>query len=125
MVKIRRKRASLLFPLACLFVGSALRLYAIRDAGVIYLDDLRAYSGQAIVDAVTAPNTGFSERFAAAHRAAVEQTTARPALGWFTAIPAALGFQRIGDLYIPFTLCGITTTLLIWFLGNKWFDSIT
>ncbi len=125
MLNVRDRRASLLFLIACLCVGSALRLYGIRDAGVIFPDDLRAYSGQVVVDALTAPDAAFSERLAAAHRTAVEQTGARPALAWFTAIPAALGFLRIGDLYIPFALCAITTILLIWLLGNKWFDAIT
>jgi len=37
-------------------------------------------------------------------------------------LPALAGFSSIGDLYIPFALCGILDVLLVWILCKRWFD---
>jgi len=124
---IREKKVchTLLLLALCLFLGGSLRLYQIRDAGVIYQDDLRAYSGQEVISELTNSNVSFQKRISAAYLASIERTGARPTLAWFTAIPIVFGFQNIGDLYILFALCGIVTILLIWLLGKKWFDTTT
>ncbi len=105
-----------------LLLAGGLRAYGLHDSGAIYQDDLRAYSGPMIATAITARSTPLLERVSQAYRVSVEETGARPALAWLTAIPAFLGFTAIGYLYIPFALCSVGTVLLIWILCRRWFD---
>jgi hypothetical protein len=81
--------------------AAALRLYELPSAGAVYMDDLRAYSGTAVIEALTRPDVSIKERIGFAYRASIDETGARPALAWLAAIPAALGFDRLGDLYLP------------------------
>ena len=105
--------------------AAALRLYELPDAGAVYMDDLRAYSGTAIVAALTRPGASIKERVGFAYRASIDETGARPALAWLAAIPAALGFERLGTLYLPFALLATATIPLVALLGRRLVDERT
>jgi hypothetical protein len=111
--------------LAVLLLAGGLRLHDIRETGVVYQDDLRAYAGPEIVRAITRQEVSLVKRLAEVYRISIESTGARPALAWLVSIPAALGFTSIGDLFIPFALFGIIDVFLVWMLCKKWFDPVT
>jgi len=119
----RRLEYAILF--AILVLGGGLRLYGLRDAGVTHLDDLRAYTGPEIIEALSARDVPLARRVANAHRISIDGTGARPALAWLLLVPATLGFSSIGDLYVPFALCGVLTVLAVWILCRRWFDVAT
>jgi hypothetical protein len=103
--------------------AAALRLYELPSAGAVYMDDLRAYSGTAVIEALTRPDVSIKERIGFAYRASIDETGARPALAWLAAIPAALGFDRLGDLYLPFALLATATIPLVGLLGLRLVDA--
>jgi hypothetical protein len=115
---MRRRTFVAIITGATLYAG-ALRLYELPSAGAVYMDDLRAYSGTAVIEALTRPDASIKERIGFAYRASIDETGARPALAWLAAIPAALGFDRVGDLYVPFALLATATIPLVGLLGLR------
>ena len=114
-----RRRTFVAIVTCATLYAAVLRLYELPNAGAVYMDDLRAYSGTAIVEALTRSGASAKVRVGFAYRASIEETGARPALAWLAAIPAAFGFTRVGDLYLPFALLATATIPLIALLGLR------
>jgi hypothetical protein len=101
-------------------VAATLRLVALPQAGAIYQDDLRAYSGVALVHSLS-DSGSVKHRMSAAYWTSITKSGARPALAWLAAIPASFGAKRIGVLYLPFAILGtVAVPMLIVLLRRTW-----
>jgi hypothetical protein len=104
--------------LAIVVLGLYLRLKDLPEAGVLYYDDLRAYSGPSVVASLRSDQP-FLSRARAAYSLSITETGARPALAWIMALPAALGGSSPGVLYIPIALLGGLTLPLVGVLATR------
>lgn len=117
---IDRRWFAILFC-AIVLAAAAVRLIGLASAGVIYQDDLRAYSGVAVVrDLAGADSVPLLARLASADHETIDGTGARPALAWMFAIPASLGARRAGQLFLPVALCGVAVVALTMLLLRGW-----
>lgn len=109
-----------LLTILCLAAG--LRLLDLERIGVIYMDDLRAYSGLALNEALRAPGS-WIDRVALAYAACIQGAAARPGLVLLMAVSSLAVSPAFGLLCVPFALAGVLNVFLVWVICHRCFGA--